>query len=291
MLNDRDIIPSYTLCNKVGDGMSIRFWKDNWDGNGPLISRYNRLYHLDSNANCVLSDRIFNDSWAWNWNIKSIGRRNEAALEAMVLELGQVSLSNRNDAWYWNITDDGSFSVQATRIHIGNYLLPSLSPSTRWSKLLPRKVNVFIWRLILDRLPNRLNLSLRGLDISSIACPLCNMGMESNDHVFFGCDTASSMWRLIRVWTDINMPLFSSWFDWLHWLDNWRASKDSKDRVYVISAASLWVLWRYRNSITFNSHPTRKSDLFDSIRLFSFSWLKFRGHKVNCWNSWLNKPL
>ncbi|GKC20072.1 hypothetical protein Tco_1022222, partial [Tanacetum coccineum] len=33
-----------------------------------------------------------------------------------------------------------SFSVQATRSHIDKCLLPSLSPSSRWSKLIPRKL-------------------------------------------------------------------------------------------------------------------------------------------------------
>nr|GEY50379.1 hypothetical protein [Tanacetum cinerariifolium] len=179
--------------------------------------------------------RICNDAWAWNWNRQSIGSRNVAGLEALVSKLGHVSLSNRLDAWSWNISDDDNFYVQATRTHIANGLLPSLSPSTRWFKLLPRKVNVFIWRLILDNLPNRLNLSLRGLEISSITCPSCNIGMESNDHVFFGCETASSIWCLVRVWTDITMPPFSSLFDLLEWIDDWRASKDSNDRVYVIS--------------------------------------------------------
>ena len=158
-----------------------------------------------------------------------------------------------------------------TRLHVDNCLLPSLSPSTRWSKLLPRKVNIFIWRLVLDRLTNRLNLSSRGLEIMSITCPSCNVGLESNDHIFFGCDTAINLWRLIRVWIDVNMPSFSSCYEWLQWIDDWRATKDSKDRVYVITAASLWLLWRYRNSVTFNSQPMKKSDIFDNIRIFSFS--------------------
>ncbi|GJY85810.1 RNA-directed DNA polymerase, eukaryota, reverse transcriptase zinc-binding domain protein, partial [Tanacetum coccineum] len=77
-----------------------------------------------------------------------------------------------------------------------------------------RKVNVFIWRFILDRLPTRLNLSLRGIEIPSIECPICNSGMESVDHIFFDCEVASNIWRLVDVWTNIDMPSFSSWFDW-----------------------------------------------------------------------------
>ncbi|GJR91919.1 hypothetical protein Tco_0215930 [Tanacetum coccineum] len=102
-LHNRDIIPSYALRCKVGDGKSIRFWKDIWVGNGPLCYRYNILFHLDSNKNCMLADRISNDAWAWNWNRQSIGSRNVAGLEALVSELGHVSLSNRPDAWSWNI--------------------------------------------------------------------------------------------------------------------------------------------------------------------------------------------
>ncbi|GKD15488.1 RNA-directed DNA polymerase, eukaryota, partial [Tanacetum coccineum] len=198
-------------------------------------------------------------------NRQNIGGRNVAALDVMVSEIGHVYFNNHPDAWSWKISDSDSLSVQATRSHIDNCLLSSLSPSSRWSKLIPRKVNVFIWWLILDRLPTRLNSSLRGIEISSIACPSCNADMESNDHVFFECDTTSNIWRLVRTWTSTNMPSFPSSSDWLQWFENWSASKESKDRMYVISAASLWVLWRYRNNVTFNDHPTRGSDLFDNI--------------------------
>lgn len=114
--------------------------------------------------------------------------------------------------------------------------------------------------------------------------------MESVDHVFFGCEVASNIWHLVCMWTDIDMPSFSSWFDWSQWFDDWRASKKDKDRVYAITVALVWCLWRYRNSVIFSSNCMRKS-VFDSIRLFFFSWLKSRGRKVYCWNSWLMKPV
>ncbi|GJU13229.1 hypothetical protein Tco_1135625 [Tanacetum coccineum] len=136
-LHAHDIIPAFSLCRKVGDGMSIRFLKDNWDGNGPLCSRYNILYHLDSNANCLLADPFSNDTWIWNWNRQSIGSRNVAALDAMIPEIGHISFNNGLDTWSWKISDDDTFSVQATRSHIDNCLLPSLHPSSRWSKFLP----------------------------------------------------------------------------------------------------------------------------------------------------------
>nr|GEZ98066.1 RNA-directed DNA polymerase, eukaryota [Tanacetum cinerariifolium] len=42
---------------------------------------------------------------------------------------------------------------------------------TRWLRVVPIKVNVHAWRVCLDKLTTRANLALRGMDISSIACP------------------------------------------------------------------------------------------------------------------------
>ncbi|GKA63453.1 hypothetical protein Tco_0763059 [Tanacetum coccineum] len=63
MLHECNILPINTLCRKVGGGSSIRFWKDNWNGNGPLMLRFNRLCHLDVNTDCLLSDRRIKDIW------------------------------------------------------------------------------------------------------------------------------------------------------------------------------------------------------------------------------------
>ena len=148
-----------------------------------------------------------------------------------------------------------------------------------------------MWRMILDRLPNRLNLSSRGLNLDSIACLVCNGSVESNAHILFSCDTAAAVWCLIRSWSGLSFPSFCSCEDWVSWFDSWHAPKDKESRAYSIFAATYWTLWRFRNNITFNSHSMRKSDIFDFICLASFSWLKYRGNFCNSWNDWLQSPL
>nr|GEU92571.1 RNA-directed DNA polymerase, eukaryota [Tanacetum cinerariifolium] len=132
---------------------------------------------------------------------------NEEALMSMVAEIGNVTLSNQPDYWHWNIDPDGIFSVNATRNHIDDCLLPSLSPSSRWSKFLPGK---------------------RFLLLHALSCIA---RVESNDHILFGCDTAIGIWRLIHVWIDVSMSSFSSYSEWFQWIEDWRATKDSKDRI------------------------------------------------------------
>ncbi|GKD33073.1 RNA-directed DNA polymerase, eukaryota [Tanacetum coccineum] len=77
------------------------------------------------------------------------------------------------------------FSVKSVRNLIDASLLPKSDVPTRWVKLIPIKVNIIAWRIRLDRLPTRMNLSSRGLEIPSIICSLCNEAAETTSHVFF----------------------------------------------------------------------------------------------------------
>nr|GEY42632.1 hypothetical protein [Tanacetum cinerariifolium] len=63
------------------------------------------------------------------------------------------------------------FLVKSFRILIDNTIL-SKAKVPRWLRVVPIKVNVHVWRVCLDKLPARANLSLKGMDIPSIACPL-----------------------------------------------------------------------------------------------------------------------
>ncbi|GJS45072.1 RNA-directed DNA polymerase, eukaryota, reverse transcriptase zinc-binding domain protein [Tanacetum coccineum] len=62
--------------------------------------------------------------------------------------------------------------IGATRKHIDDVILLTLSVETSWCNILPRKVNILIWRMRLDRLPYRLNLSKRGVSKSSAVSDL-----------------------------------------------------------------------------------------------------------------------
>ncbi|GKA58748.1 RNA-directed DNA polymerase, eukaryota [Tanacetum coccineum] len=193
----------------------------------------------------------------------------------------------KNDIKRTNLGLNGTFTVKDARYRIDQNILPTLAHATTWDKSIPRKVNVFMWRLSLDRLPHRLNLSSHGMDIPAISCPSCNANVESANHVFFECDIATDMWKLVFRWCDIPLFQASSWDSFNDWIISWHASKEKKHKFYVITTSVLWWLWRYRNSITFNSQPLRKSDLFDNVRFSSFSWLRNRDHMKLSWNDWL----
>ncbi|GJU74227.1 putative RNA-directed DNA polymerase, eukaryota, reverse transcriptase zinc-binding domain protein [Tanacetum coccineum] len=290
-LHSKGIILSNTFRFKAGCGTRIRFWKDIWVGETPLFTRYNRLYHLDQDKDCLIIDRINNGQWSWNWSRTNLGVRNLAYLCDMLNEIGQLNIDVNEDTCTWSLGRNGTFTVKDARYRIDQNILPTLAHTTTWDKSIPRKVNVFMWRLSLDRLPHRLNLSSRGMDIPAISCPSCNANVESANHVFFECDIATDMWKLVFRWCDIPLFQASSWDSFNDWIISWHASKEKKHRFYVITTSVLWWLWRYRNSVTFSSQPLRKSDLFDNVRFSSFSWLHNRDHMKLSWNDWLMYPL
>ncbi|GKA49763.1 phospholipase-like protein, partial [Tanacetum coccineum] len=105
-----------------------------------------------------------------------------------------------SDRWCWSLEGSQEFSVKSSRILIDNTILSKAEVPTRWLRVVPIKVNVHAWRVCLDKLPTRVNLSLRGMDISSIACPLCNSAVESTSHIFFACPLARQVWRNFLIW-------------------------------------------------------------------------------------------
>ncbi|GJV46643.1 RNA-directed DNA polymerase, eukaryota, partial [Tanacetum coccineum] len=95
------------------------------------------------------------------------------------------------------------FSVKFVCQLIDDSNLPKEEVATRWVKVMPIKINVFARRVRLDKLPTRLNLSLKGIDISTIVCPLCHASVESGSHIFFSCPMARHLWRKLMRWWEL----------------------------------------------------------------------------------------
>ncbi|GJY06690.1 retrovirus-related pol polyprotein from transposon TNT 1-94 [Tanacetum coccineum] len=92
-------------------------------------------------------------------------------MEELNNKISNFEFSEDQDTWSWSLGGVSSFSVASARRFIDEGLcLVDRSP-TRWVKLVPIKVNILAWRMALNKLPTKFNMSLRGLDMSSIVCP------------------------------------------------------------------------------------------------------------------------
>ncbi|GKC40642.1 hypothetical protein Tco_1053026, partial [Tanacetum coccineum] len=66
-------------------------------------------------------------------------------MEELLSLVNSVELSVETDVWNWSLSGDGIFSVSSVRIHVDEGLCIMDGPHTRWSKLVPIKVNILAW--------------------------------------------------------------------------------------------------------------------------------------------------
>ncbi|PWA64810.1 reverse transcriptase domain, Reverse transcriptase zinc-binding domain protein [Artemisia annua] len=161
---------------------------------------------------------------------------------------------------------------------------------TRWVKVVPIKINIFGWRVCLDKLPTRLELSLRGIDITSILCPLCSIAVESSSHLLFSCHVARLLTLKVARWWDLEVNIFNSYGDWLIWFNNTRLPLKLKEILEGTYYVMWWAIWHFRNQVVFGANHPRLDLLFDDIVRLSYSWCSNRCKIKFDWNSWLKCP-
>ncbi|GJV24579.1 RNA-directed DNA polymerase, eukaryota, reverse transcriptase zinc-binding domain protein [Tanacetum coccineum] len=148
-----------THCKKrVGDGHCTWFWYDNWFSDQPFRVTFPRLFALEMDKDSTVASK-----------------------------LGSPSLE---DKWICDLNGDGEFRVKDVRIKLDDILLPSDSNAMRWVKYIPIKINVFAWRVQLDRLPIKSNLIRRGVILESPLCLIYGLIPEDIHHIIFQCDIA-----------------------------------------------------------------------------------------------------
>lgn len=79
---------------------------------------------------------------------------------------------------------------------------------TIWNWLVPSTVNVFL-SFNLNNIPTRFNLDKRGIDVGSVSCLICDLDVETVNHVFF-CEMTTDLWGLLSRWWELDLHVFSS---------------------------------------------------------------------------------
>ncbi|GJZ43502.1 hypothetical protein Tco_0590757 [Tanacetum coccineum] len=89
------------------------------------------------------------------------GDAEEEQLGFLLSCMDGLILTNILDRWLWSLEATGEFFVKYVRSLIDDSILPDEEVTTRWVKVIPIKINVFVWKVRLDKLPTRLIFSLK----------------------------------------------------------------------------------------------------------------------------------
>ncbi|GJW82873.1 putative RNA-directed DNA polymerase [Tanacetum coccineum] len=223
------------------------------------------------NKDCTVADKL-------QFSVTSSLRRSvRGGVESSQLALLQTYiegtlLSNMEDRWVWDLNGECVFRVKDVRILLDECFLPKAPTATRWVKYVPIKINVFAWKVFLDRLPTRSNLQHRGVLVSDLLCPLCSSAQEDSSHLFFSCRLATDIVRLVCRWWNLSWTPLGSYADWLNWFNSIRLSSRVKDLLEGVLYITWWSVWMFRNQLLFSSKAPRKEVIFDDIVSRSFTW-------------------
>ncbi|GJS51297.1 hypothetical protein Tco_0624659 [Tanacetum coccineum] len=150
MLKDRGVDLISHCHIRVGNGLRTQFWNEVWIGDTQLRVMFPRIYALEINKDCTVADKL-------QFSVTSSLRRSvRGGVESSQLALLQTYiegtlLSNMEDRWVWDLNGEGVFRVKDVRILLDECFLPKAPTATRWVKYVPIKINVFAWKVFLDR--------------------------------------------------------------------------------------------------------------------------------------------
>lgn len=82
------------------------------------------------------------------------------------------------------------------------HLINSSHPNTR-NILIPLKVDIFVGRLSLNRTPMKDIFFVRGINVPSSLCSICNDKVERVDHMLVYCNVAKEVLIKIAKWYDL----------------------------------------------------------------------------------------
>ncbi|GJR69769.1 RNA-directed DNA polymerase, eukaryota, reverse transcriptase zinc-binding domain protein [Tanacetum coccineum] len=243
---------------KLGDGTTALFWKDNWSGKGSL--------------------KTFK------------GGVEQSQFDALSSLVSSINLVPMCDRWVWTLESSGIFSVASIRKIIDGNRLATSTSKTRWIKYVPIKANVLAWKVKMDALPTRFNISRRGIVIPSLTCPTCDNGIETSDHLFFKCDMSRQLASKVSSWWSVNYADINSYNEWCSWITTIRLKNKTKAMLEGVFYTMWWYIWNFRNKLLFEDKAPLKATLFDNVVSSSYYWCKFRSRSSFSWVEWLNNP-
>ena len=173
------------------------------------------------------------------------GNRWEKWLE-LVNRLIHVSLTNTQEVFVWGLTPSGIFSVKSMYLDVINDQ-PKYMHKFIWKMKVPLKIKIFMWLLHRKVILTKDNLIKRNWQGNQRCC-FCDQH-ESIQHLFFECQFATNIWRIIHMAFGLAPPknitnLFGNWLKGI--------PKSVLINIRVGVCAVLWTIWNKRNDLVFN---------------------------------------
>lgn len=172
----------------------------------------------------------------------------------------QIRLTDALDNVLWNVTATEVFSCQSAyqSLHRQSHATFSRNPNWNciWKSKLTNKMKHFLWLSAHDRLLTNSTRFKRKMSTDPM-CHQCGQGEETTLHIVRHHRCAKRIWKEIlqpQMMNTFEGILDSSWF-----ISNLQGSFDMKFNSNAcwpaVFTATIWTLWKSRNSSIFRGKP------------------------------------
>ncbi|PWA41943.1 RNA-directed DNA polymerase, eukaryota, Reverse transcriptase zinc-binding domain protein [Artemisia annua] len=110
----RTNLDKHVIKRQIGNGHGTKFWLDVWCGDETLAKKYPRLFALETEKHCVVSNKRDDKGWVWSWNLPIRNSRVINNFHDMVNSL-PPNLNDTEDKWLWQFNGHNEFCVAKLR--------------------------------------------------------------------------------------------------------------------------------------------------------------------------------
>ncbi|XP_071699957.1 uncharacterized protein [Rutidosis leptorrhynchoides] len=216
-----------------------------------------------------------NVTFVWDWLRPSRGRT-----ASELVELQQILHSidfdfSASSKWTWSLANNGIFTVKRLACILDQQVLggSSINPQqTLSNNLIPKKVEIFVWKTRKKRLPVRVELDklFAMMGLHSIRCPVCDDGLESVDHLFTSCKFSKDVWSRIFKWWNLNISQSVAFSDLFLGKSSSNMSTLGSKIWQVVEWVVAYYIWKNRNLVVFQNKGWISPVVVSAIQVKSF---------------------
>ncbi|XP_071714216.1 uncharacterized protein [Rutidosis leptorrhynchoides] len=230
----------------------------------------------------------------WMWTRELTGRARGELAELNRLLEAVTADPKKSDGWLWSMSSNGVFSTGILSDLIRSKVLNSGQNNceTLRNNLVPKKMEVFVWRARKNRLPVLTELDKRGVDLNSVRCPLCDGDIESVSHSLILCKHTYDIWCKILEWWGWGRSKSPSVQVEELFCDTSCASSDIGKNIWqAVVWSCSYLIWKNRNQKVFSNKCWNVPVAVNEIQVKSFEWIAKRcKYKPIDWHNWLHNP-
>ncbi|GKV40811.1 hypothetical protein SLEP1_g48412 [Rubroshorea leprosula] len=285
---------------KMGDGNTVRFWKDVWIGNQSLANQFPTLFRVSSGK----EDRICKmGKWRdgkWEWSVQwrrslfEWEKDNWSKLQALLDNTQPVQ--EQKDRWEWKHDKDGEYVVKSAYnvLSSNNGHDKAWIYKRIWSRLVPTKVSAFTWQALQDRIPTKINLFRKGIitDPNQVLCGLCGESTEDSNHLFIHYRDTCSVWQKCLQWWGISTVMTNTCQETFEQHQSFFKESSVRAGWDVVWLAFIWSIWMSRNGKIFRNSEYEVNRIFELVQLRAFNWIKGKANEYSFnMYEWMMEPV